>query len=201
MSRKIVLDIETTELFVHEGHRIVEIAAIELEGGKPTGREFHVYLNPDVPIMPEITQIHGLTNEFLADKPRFPEIARELRDFIGDSPIVITCRTMDNNYVLDKAFINAEMKEAGFPPFKDEQWVNVRRWSEAMFGNDDASLNKVLDHYKIDRSERDRNGHSATLDARLLSEVYPKLLRDYKQFIEKQVPLASKPMKITPPTA
>jgi DNA polymerase-3 subunit epsilon len=186
MPRQIVLDIETTELYVHEGHRIVEIAAVEMKNGKPTGREFHVYLNPDRPISPEISKIHGLTNEFLADKPRFPEIAKELYSFIGNSPIVITCRTEDNGYVLDKAFLSAEMEQAGLPPFKDEQWINVRKWSESMFGDKQATLNKVLDRYKIDRSERDNNGHGALLDARLLAMVYPKLRDDYTKFSSGQ---------------
>jgi len=198
MQREIVLDIETTGLFTKDGHRILEVTAVEMIDRKPTGRELHVLVNPDRDIPPDNSKIHGITNEKVADKPFFAAVAKGLRDFIGDSPIIITCRTEADGYVLDKEFLDMEMKNAGFPPFRDEQWVNVRRWSEAMFGNANARLDKVLDHYKIDRSERDKNGHGSTLDARLLAEVYPKLLMDYAKFIESQA--SSKPdSKITPP--
>ncbi len=186
MQREIVLDIEATGFLTEEGHRIVEVTAVEIKGRKLTGRELHVLVNPDRDIPADSTRVHGITNKKVADKPFFAAIAKELRDFIGDSPIIITCRTKENNYVLDVAFLNMEMKMAGFAPYKDSQWVNVRRWSEAMFGDDNASLDRVLDHYKIDRSERDKKGHSATLDARLLAVVYPKLLADYRKFVEKQ---------------
>jgi len=201
MTREIVLDIETTGLFTDEGHRILEVTAVEMAGRKPTGIELHVMVNPERDIPAEVSKIHGITNDKVADKPFFAQIAKELRDFIGDSPIIITCRTGANgkpNYTLDIAFMNMEMEKAGLPPFKDEQWINVRRWSEAMFGNDKASLDKVLDRYKIDRSERDANGHGSTLDARLLAEVYPKLLNDYMKFSEKQKPFNSNSKPTSP---
>ena len=197
MPRTIVLDIETTGLHTKDGHRILEVTAVEMKGSMTTGREFHVIVNPERDIPPEVIKIHGITQEKVADKPFFASIAKELRDFIGNSPIIITCRTIDG-YTLDIEFLNMEMKNAGFPSFKDEQWVNVRRWSEVMFGNDKATLDKVLDRYRIDRSERDRNGHSATLDARLLAAVYPKLLEDYSKFVLKQAPCVNP--KTTPPT-
>jgi DNA polymerase-3 subunit epsilon len=184
--REIVLDIESTGFLTSEGHRILEVTAVEIKGHKLTGRELHVLVNPERDIPADSTRVHGITNEKVADKPFFATIAKDLKDFIGDSSIIITCRTKEGDYVLDVAFLNMEMKKAGFAPFKDEQWVNVRRWSEAMFGEENASLDKVLDHYNIDRSERDRDGHSSTLDAQLLAAVYPKLLADYKKFSAKQ---------------
>lgn len=179
--REIVLDVETTGLFTHEGHRLVEIAAVEMEGRRPTGREFYALVNPQRDIPAEVSKIHGITNERVADKPPFAEIAAELRRFIGNSPVVITCRTKDG-YTLDMAFLNKELAEAGQRPVPEEQWLNVRRWSEMMFGEKSATLDKVLDRYDISRKERDDNGHSAILDARLLSEAYPRLLKDYMSF-------------------
>lgn len=192
--REIVLDIETTGLFVHQGHRIIEVAAVELKNGKPTHREFHVYLNPDMEISAANTKLHGLTNGFLANKQRFPDIAKELRDFIGDSPVIITCRTGEDGYVLDKAFMNAELTAAGLPPLKDEQWVNVRRWSEALFGTSKATLNKVLDHYRIAQ----RHVPGALSGARLLAQAYPKLLKDYSLFLTKKKDARTAP-KSAPP--
>lgn len=185
MSRKVVLDTETTGLFTKDGHRILEVTAVEIIKGVATGRELHVLVNPERDIPAETTKIHGITNEMVADKPLFAGIAEELKAFIGNSPIIITCRTGDDGYTLDIAMLDMELEKAGFSPFKDEQWVNVRRWSEAMFGTAEASLDKILDRYGIDRSERVKNGHGATLDARLLSDVYPKLLEDYTKFTQK----------------
>ena len=190
MLREIVLDTESTGLLTKEGHRLVSITAVEMIDHKLTGREFEVIINPERDIPAETTKIHGITNAMVAGKPVFATIAKDLKEFIGDSPIIITCRTV-GDYTLDIAFLDMEMKKAGVAPFKAEQWVNVRRWSEAMFGNDHASLDKMLDHYKIDRAERDKDGHSATLDSRLLAAVYPKLLADYKKF--KKTPQARPP--------
>jgi DNA polymerase III subunit epsilon len=179
--REIVLDVETTGIFTGEGHRLVEIAAVELAGRRPTGREFHALVNPLRDIPAEVSKIHGITDADVRDKPPFAAIAAELRRFIGDSPVVITCRTAEE-YTLDIAFLNKELGESGQPPVPEGQWLNVRRWSETMFGEKAASLDKVLDRYAISRRERDENGHSAILDARLLAEVYPRLLKDYMRF-------------------
>jgi DNA polymerase III subunit epsilon len=176
--REIVLDVETTGLFTSEGHRMVEIAAVEMLGNRPTGREFYALINPGRDIPEDNSKIHGITNEKVQDKPLFAQVAAELRQFIGDSTVVITCRTKDE-YTLDIAFMNAELQEAGQPKIPESQWVNVRRWSETMFGEKSATLDKVLDRYGVSRKERDENGHGALLDARLLAEVYPKLLKDY----------------------
>ncbi|MBI3440531.1 MAG: DNA polymerase III subunit epsilon [Proteobacteria bacterium] len=206
MSREIVLDIETTDLWVKDGHRIIDVTAVELVDGKSTGALFHSYINPERDVPQQlltssgkwIKHPAGLSNEFLADKPVFASIAKELHDFIGNSPIIITCRTENDGYTVDVAFLNMEMEKAGLPSFKDEQWLNVRKWAEAMFGNKDASLDKMLDRYKIDRSERIANGHGATLDAILLSDVYPKLLKDYTDFVKYQPELKQVSKKIPP---
>lgn len=206
MVREVVLDVEATGALIREGHRVTEVAVIELIDGAPTGKTFHAYINPERSVPKEVVDAQGKSiphpayfpDEFLADKPLFSGIAKELREFIGDATIVITCRTFDG-YTLDVEIMNMEMKKAGLSQFKDEQWLNVRRWSEAMFGDDKASLDKVLDRYGVDRSERDAKGHSALLDTQLLSVIYPKLLIDYTKFLEasKKSEVAS---KSTPPT-
>ncbi len=196
--REIILDIETTGLFTKDGNRILEVAAIEVRGHKLTGREFHAVINPERDIPAEVTKIHGITNEKVKGKPVFADIAKQLREFIGDDPVVITCRTKDE-YTLDIAFMNMELARAGFGEIPQEQWVNVRRWSELMFGDKAATLDKVLDKYDVSRKERDENGHSAILDARLLAEVYPRLQRDYTSFKQGKAPAASKTNKPNTP--
>ncbi len=177
--REIVLDLETTGLSPDEGHRITEVGAVELVDGKPTGKEFHAYVNPERDVPEFIEKLTGLSTEFLSDKPLFAEIAKDLQEFIGDAPIIITCRTGDDGTVLDEVFLNKEMKEAGMPAPESHQWVNIRKWSEQMYGNDEARLDAVLDRFEVDKSEREDKGHGALLDAQLLAEVYPKVKSDW----------------------
>ena len=195
--RAVVLDIEATGLYIKEGHRILEVTCVEMIDGKLTGQQFHVLVNPGRDIPEETIKIHGITNEMVKDKPIFAAIARELREYIGDAQIIITCRTDPDGYTLDRDMLNMEMVKASQPPLKDDQWINIRRWSEAMFGHENAKLDKVLDHYKIDRSKRTL--HGATIDALLLAEVYPLILKDYLVFLEKQRPADVVP-KANPPS-
>lgn len=180
--RLIVLDIETTGLFTADGHRLVEVGALEMVNGQTTGLEFYALVNPERAIPDEVSKIHGITDAKVAGQPVFAAVADQLRQFIGDDTVVITCRTKDG-YTLDIAFLNMEFSKAGVDIVPESQWQNVRRWSEEMFGNDNATLDRVLDHYGISRAERDEKGHGAILDARLLSDVYPSLLKDYIKFL------------------
>lgn len=186
MKREVILDTETTGLLVTDGHRLVEVTGVEMIDGKLTGRELHLVVNPERDIPPESTKIHGISNAMVADKPVFAAVAKELIDFVGGDPIIITCRTYPDTGTLDINFLGFEMKKAGVAPFKASQWVNVRRWAEDMFGPDNARLDQILDHYKIDRSVRDREGHSATLDSRLLAAAYPLLKADYARFLQQK---------------
>lgn len=195
--RELVLDTESTGLFVSEGHRLVEVALVEMINRKPTGREFHVVINPDRDIPAEVVKIHHIDNERVKDAPKFKDIAAELREFIGNDPVIITCRTSDG-YTLDIDMLNMEFKKAGEKEVPLAQWNNVRRWSELMFGDKKATLDKVLDHYGVSRKERDDNGHGALLDARLLAAVYPQLVKDHDDFVAKAAAAQPKP-KNEPP--
>lgn len=189
--RELVLDTESTGILVSDGHRLVEVALVEMINHKPTGRELHVLINPDRDIPAEVVKIHGISNETIKDAPKFSEVAKEIREFIGNDPVVITCRTKDG-YTLDIDLLNHELKQAGEAEVPLSQWINVRRWSEVMFGDKQATLDKVLDRYSISRKERDENGHGALLDARLLAEAYPRLLKDYINFSEHAAPANAK---------
>jgi|AntRauTorcE11897_2_1112592.scaffolds.fasta_scaffold00450_9 DNA polymerase-3 subunit epsilon len=190
--RSIVLDLETTGLFVKDGHRITEVGIVELWNNKPTGKTLHYHINPERDVPPEITELTSLTEKFLSDKPKFNQVAQEIRDFIGNDTIVITCRQHDD-YTLDIAFLNAELDESAVDrPIPPKQWLNVRPWSEKMFGHEGAKLDNVLDHYGVDRNERINQGHSALLDALLLAKVYPQLLADYQKFQYYQNPPSGK---------
>lgn len=180
--RDIVLDQEMTGLPLSDGHRVVEIAAIERMDGVPTGRVFHAYINPERPSSPEALNCHGLTDEFLAAQPVFAVIAPALRAFIGDSRVIITCRT-DAHGTPDIEFLDFELLRAGCAALDESQWLNVRRWSEAMFGHEGAKLNAILDRYGVDHGARGGvSGHGALIDARLLAAALPFLEKDYDDF-------------------
>lgn len=197
--RELVLDTEATGLKTSDGHRIVEVAMVEMIGGKLTGKELHIVINPEMHIPEEVVKIHHIDDETVKDKPKFKDVAKDIRDFIGTDQVIITCRT-ENGYTLDIDMMNMEFKKAGVNEVPAAQWSNVRRWSEAMWGTDKARLDKVLDRYGVSRKERDDNGHGALLDARLLAAVYPSLQKDYVKFQEKTPAPAAKP-KDNPPKA
>jgi DNA polymerase-3 subunit epsilon len=176
--RQIVLDTETTGL---EGARLVSIGLLEMIDGKLTGKTLYRIVNPEVTMDDVVISIHHITNEMAQKQPVFAACAKEIRDFIGDSQVIITCRTHDD-VTLDIAVLNMEMEKAGLPEIPADQWLNVRRWSEEMFGDKGARLDAILDRYSISRAQRDAEGHGALLDAQLLAEVYPKLLADYTNF-------------------
>lgn len=185
MLREIILDTETTGLYVDDGDRLISIGMVEMIDGRETGVKLHVIVNPERDSHPEALKVHRMTPEFLSRFPAFADHAEEIRRFIGDDPVIITCRTTErdgNPYVLDKEFLNAELIRAGVEPLKEQQWVNVRLWSEEMFGHKAASLDNILNRYRISKTGRDKNGHGALLDAELLAAAYPQLKADYFAF-------------------
>ena len=148
--RELVLDTETTGLSPEGGDRLLEIGIVEMADKQITGREFHALVNPERDIPEEVSKIHGITADKVKNKPAFAAIARHLRDFIGNDPVIITCRTKDG-MTLDIAMLNMEFEKAGVEKIPEEQFINVRRWSETMFGDKYASLDRVLDRYGISR--------------------------------------------------
>ena len=165
--REIVVDTETTGLDPQAGHRIVEIACLELMHHVPTGRKLHRYINPERDMPAESLAIHGLTAEFLAGHAPFAAVADELIGFIGGDRLVI------HNADFDLAFLNAELSRLGRPPlagpFVDTLTVARRRFPGAP-----ASLEALCRRFAIDLSERDL--HGAMIDCGLLAEVYIELL-------------------------
>ena len=168
--RQIFLDTETTGLSPANGDRIVEIAAIEAVEGHLTGRHFHTYLNPDCLINPHAQRVHGLTIEFLRDKPRFHEISQSFCAFVLGSECLI------HNAPFDTKFINAEMEAMGSAQRLSQlaSIVCTLSLAKTLFPGQKASLDDLLHRAG---NTKTRGKHSALEDTRLLSEVYFKLLR------------------------
>jgi DNA polymerase III subunit epsilon len=166
--REIVLDTETTGLDPFQGHRLVEIGCIELVNRIPSGQSFHRYLNPERDVPPEAAAIHGLSSEFLKDKPFFAEIVDDLVAFIGDAPIVA------HNALFDLAFLNAELERAGKTLVQRERLVDTLLLARRKYPGAPNRLDDLCTRYGIDNSRRTK--HGALLDAELLAEVYLELI-------------------------
>lgn len=167
--REIVLDTETTGFEPSEGHRIVEIGAIELLNHMPTGRVYHQYINPERAMPVEAFQVHGLGDDFLRDKPKFAQIAAAFVDFIGeDSRLVI------HNAAFDMKFLNAELGWAGYPTMPMERSTDTVAMARRKFPGSPASLDALCRRFGIDNSAREK--HGALLDSELLAEVYLELI-------------------------
>lgn len=165
--REIVLDTETTGLDPAAGHRIVEIAGLELLNHVPTGRSFREYLNPDRDMPEEAEKIHGLSAQFLSDKPRFKDIVQDFLDFIGDAKLVI------HNAQFDLKFLNAELKAVALAPLTDERAIDTVAMARKRFPGAQVSLDALCRRFEIDNSAR--SFHGALLDCELLAEVYLEL--------------------------
>ena len=186
--REIVIDEEMTGIFdLAGGDRMVEIGCVELVNGVPTGKTYHSYINPEGrPMSDFAANLTGLTNEFLAKQPLISTVAKDLQDFIGTSPIIVFCWTEKDGSSPDQNFLNNEMKRAGYPEFPATQYLNIRDWATKMYVLGEGSLNKMLDYYKIDRTERsDGGGHGGAIDAELTAKLYSKLKADWKKFQQK----------------
>jgi DNA polymerase-3 subunit epsilon len=166
--REIVLDTETTGFDHMNGDRVVEIGCIELINHIPTARQFHVYLNPERPMPQAAFQIHGLSDQFLADKPKFAEVADKLLEFIGDAPLVA------HNAEFDLRFLSAELKRVGRSEIELHRATDTVQIARRKFPGSPASLDALCKRFAIDNSNRTL--HGALLDAQLLAEVYLELL-------------------------
>ena len=166
--REIVLDTETTGLDPQDGHRIVEIGAVELHNHVPTGNVYHQYINPLITMPDQAFAIHGLSDEFLSDKPKFSEIAKEFLDFIGSAKLVI------HNAAFDIKFINAELKRIDKEEITFDRATDTLAIARKKFPGSPASLDSLCRRFKIDNSARVL--HGALLDSQILAEVYLELV-------------------------
>jgi DNA polymerase-3 subunit epsilon len=166
--REIVLDTETTGLDPVEGHRLVEIGCVELVNKMPSGRHFHRYVNPERDVPADAFAVHGLSADFLNDKPRFAEIADELLEFIGD------CALVAHNATFDLGFLNAELERAGKISVGRERLVDTLILARRKHPASPNRLDDLCARYGIDASRRTK--HGALLDAELLAEVYLELI-------------------------
>jgi len=166
--REIVLDTETTGLSPDQGHRVVELGCVELLNRIPTGATFHVYLNPDRDMPAEAFAVHGLSAEFLKDKPRFADVADDFLAFIGDAPLVA------HNAGFDFGFICHALKRAARAELSRDRVVDTLMLARRRHSAGPYSLDALCGRYGIDNSRRTK--HGALLDAEILAEVYLELI-------------------------
>ncbi|EKD54126.1 MAG: DNA polymerase III, epsilon chain [uncultured bacterium] len=180
--RQIVLDTETTGLQIEEGHRIIEIGCIELINRKLTGKRYHQYINPERPIEEEALAIHGITEDFLKNKPPFREIAKEFIEFITNAELII------HNAPFDTAFINHELQ------LTQQKWKSLTTYccitdtlllARQLHVGQRNSLDALCKRYGVDHSSRDF--HGALLDARLLAEVYLNMTGGQSSLFEENL--------------
>ena len=171
MVKQIFLDTETTGLDPKQGHRIIEIAAIEFNNRKPTNRRFHSYINPERDIDPAAEEVHGLSIDFLQDKPLFKDVVNDFLAFVQNSEVVI------HNAPLDVGFINAELGRLGLDKF-EENTITITdslKFAKEIRPGQRNSLDALCKAFDIDNSSRTL--HGALLDAQLLGEVFIGMTR------------------------
>lgn len=166
--REIVLDTETTGLEAFQGDRLVEIGCVELLNRIPSGQTFHRYINPERDMPEGAFKVHGLSAEFLKDKPLFADIADEFLEYIGDAPLVI------HNAAFDIGFLNAELERASRPLIGRDRMVDTLLLARRKHPGGPNRLDDLCNRYGIDNSKRTK--HGALLDAELLAEVYQELI-------------------------
>jgi DNA polymerase-3 subunit epsilon len=168
--RQIIFDTETTGLSPLDGHRVVEIGAIELNRGAITGNNFHVYINPERDMPEEAYRVHGISADFLKDKPVFadPSIGEAFLEFTKDAELIA------HNAEFDMKFLQWELREAGLAQL-DNPVTDTLKIARRKFPGSPASLDALCSRFGIDTAERERHGHGALLDSRLLAEVYIEL--------------------------
>ena len=165
--RSVLFDTETTGLDPLNGDRVIEVACLELERDLPTGRVFHVLIDPDRDIPAEASRVHGFTRADLVGKPRFADIADDLLDFLGNSPLVA------HNATFDFAFLDMEFGRLALPRLSGTRMVDTLVLAKTRFPGLPNSLDALCRRFGIDLSER--TSHNALLDCRLLAEVYIEL--------------------------
>lgn len=166
MKRQVILDTETTGLSVEQKHRIIEIGCVEMKNRRPTGNNFHHYVNPEREVDFGAQQVHGLSTEFLAEKPLFADIAHQLWDYLIGAELVI------HNAPFDMGFLEMEFARLGFPQKLSEVCTvtDTVTMARRLHPGQKANLDALCKRYNVDNSNRDL--HGALLDARLLADVY-----------------------------
>ncbi|NYT63395.1 DNA polymerase III subunit epsilon [Alcaligenaceae bacterium] len=169
--RQIMLDTETTGLDPARGHRVVELACVEMVNRTLTGRHLHLYLNPDRDSDPEALAIHGLTTDFLSGHPRFEEVAQQLVDYVKDAEVII------HNAAFDTKFLTAELTRVGLPPFEElcAKVTDSLLYARELHPGKRNSLDALCDRYGI--SNAHRTLHGALLDSELLADVWIAMTR------------------------
>jgi DNA polymerase-3 subunit epsilon len=169
MAREIVLDTETTGLDPATGHRLIEIACVELDDLIPTGRSFHRYIHPEREIDVDAERVHGISLAFLANKPKFADadVVEAFLEFVADASLIA------HNAAFDRSFINAELAMAGRAPLPETRWVDTLTMAQKRFPGMYNSLDALCKRFKISLAERDK--HGALVDAKLLAGVYLEL--------------------------
>jgi DNA polymerase-3 subunit epsilon len=175
--RQIVLDTETTGLDWRSGDRVIEIGCVELVDRKLTGRHYHVFINPEREIDPGAIEVHGITNEFLVDKPRFKDVVAEFEDFVRDGELVI------HNAAFDVGFLDNELGLLERPRLDAlcAGVIDTLRMAKEMNPGKKASLDALCERFEIDNARRTL--HGALLDAELLAEVYLAMTRGQESLI------------------
>ena len=180
--REIVLDTETTGLDPDAGDRIVEIGCVELVNHIPTGKTYHQYINPERSISEEVVAVHGLTEEFLSDKPKFAEIADDFLAFVGEDTLVI------HNAPFDMKFLNFELKKANRPLLSYDHVLDTLVMARQKYPGSRVNLNELCKRFSVDASRR--TVHGALLDSELLADVYLAMILDkelkFSQVSEKK---------------
>src|SRR5580698_7328998 len=169
MAREIVLDTETTGLDPRNGHRLIEIACVELDDLIPTGRSFHRYIHPEREIDVDAQRVHGISLAFLGDKPKFGDVdvVDAFLEFIGDATLVA------HNAAFDREFINVELERLGRPRLHERRWVDTLGMAQKRYPGMYNSLDALCKRFKISLSEREK--HGALVDTKLLASVYLEL--------------------------
>jgi DNA polymerase-3 subunit epsilon len=169
MAREIVLDTETTGFDPRSGDRLVELACLEIEDFVPTGRSFHVYIDPCRDMPAEAQKVHGLTADFLRGKPKFedPDVADAFLDFVADA------RLIAHNAAFDRGFLNWELANCNRVEIPEHRWIDTLALAKQRFPGMHNSLDALCKRFKISLSEREK--HGALIDARLLAAVYLEL--------------------------
>ena len=165
--RQVVLDTETTGLRPSEGHRVIEIAAIEIIDYLPTGKTYQQYINPQRDVPETSFKVHGLSYEFLKDKPLFENIVKELLEFVGEDPIIA------HNVDFDIGFLNYELNACGIESLTNEK-IDTVSIAREKFPGQSVSLDALCKRFAIDNTQREK--HSATIDTELLARVYIELM-------------------------